>query len=652
LPDVEAEIPAPATPARPPEEIESVEELYLNGLHLEQYRHATYAPEPYYLEALRRDPGDSRCNNAMGLLLYRRGKFAEAEEYFRRAIRRLTLRNPNPYDGEPFYNLGLALKMQAKYAEAYDAFYKAVWNAAWQDAGYFELARLSSRQGNFSLALEELERCLSRNIRHHQARQLKIALLRHLSRIDEARQEVARSLDQDPMEYGALWEDFLLDGKAGYEQITRPTPPVDIDLALDYAQAGLYGDAAQLLARQADRDALAAYTLGWVFMQAGQEQEAGGAFRRAASLPCDTCFPNRLEDVLILEIAQRFNPQDARAPYALGNFWYAHRRYEEAIAAWETSSQLDGTFPTVYRNLGLAYFNKRHNPDRALACFEKAFALDPTDARVYFELDQLYKQLNRTPAERLDAMQKHMDLVEQRDDLTIEYVTLLNLCGRSDEACQVLMGRNFHPWEGGEGKVTGQYVTSLVERAKIILESGETEQAIDLLMQAQVYPPNLGEGKLYGAQENHIFYYLGCAYEQMGDLDTARKWFTQASTGLSDPASPMYYNDQPPDMIFYQGLALQKLDRLDEARNIFQKLVDYGNTHLNDQVTMDYFAVSLPDFLVFDVDLNQRNRLHCHYMLGLGYLGLGDQNAAREHLEVVLAGDANHLGATIHLRMI
>jgi len=59
---------------------------------------------------------------------------------------------------------------------------------------------------------------------------------------------------------------------------------------------------------------------------------------------------------------------------------------------------------------------------------------------------------------------------------------------------------------------------------------------------------------------------------------------------------------------------------------------------------MDYFAVSLPDFLVFDVDLNERNRTHCHYMLGLGYLGLGDQAAAREHFEAVLAADANHLG--------
>ena len=31
-------------------------------------------------------------------------------------------RNPNPYAGEPVYNLGLALRMPALYDEAFDAF--------------------------------------------------------------------------------------------------------------------------------------------------------------------------------------------------------------------------------------------------------------------------------------------------------------------------------------------------------------------------------------------------------------------------------------------------------------------------------------------------------------------------------------------------
>ncbi len=110
----EKKLPAPAKEPPSPEAIDTIEELYLTGLHLEQYRHATRAPEPYWHEAIRRDSGDSRTNNALGLSLLRQGCFEEAEVHFRRAIERLRLLNPNPRDGEPFYNLGLALAFQIR----------------------------------------------------------------------------------------------------------------------------------------------------------------------------------------------------------------------------------------------------------------------------------------------------------------------------------------------------------------------------------------------------------------------------------------------------------------------------------------------------------------------------------------------------------
>ena len=652
LADEAPEIPSPASPARLPHEIETVEELFLNGLHLEQYRHATYAPEPYYLEALRRDPGESRCNNAMGLLLFRRGKFSEAEVYFRSAIRRLTLRNPNPYDGEPFYNLGLALKMQARYEEAFDAFHKAVWSAAWQDAANFELACLSSRVGSWPRALDYANLSLGRNGRHHKARHLKIALLRRMGQVNAARAESALAIELDPMEYGALWERFLMDGDAAFENMVRTGPQLRMTLALDYTRAGFFSEAVQLLEGPADQTPLAAYMLGWVLGLKGEKLASEQMFRQAAALPGEMNFPNRLEDVLILEAAQRVNPGDGRAPYCLGNFWYAHRRYDEAIACWERSSELEPALPTVWRNLGLAYFNRRSDPVRALACLERAFALDPADARVFFELDQLYKRLNRAPDERLANLQKQMHLVEQRDDLSIEYISLLNRTGRPEEAYQNLMRRNFHPWEGGEGKVTGQYVASLVESARILIAAGEAGQAVDFLMKSRVYPPNLGEGKLYGAQENKIFYHLGCAYEMLGDFDEAQCCFVQALTGLGEPSSAVFYNDQPPDMIFYQGLAQAKLKHQAEASNTFQKLLDYGQAHLNDDIKIDYFAVSLPDFLIFEMDLNERNRIHCHYMMGLGALGLGDRAAAKAHFDAVLGLDISHPGAALHMWMV
>ncbi len=225
---------------------------------------------------------------------------------------------------------------------------------------------------------------------------------------------------------------------------------------------------------------------------------------------------------------------------------------------------------------------------------------------------------------------------------------MLNLLGRPDEALVLLMSRRFHPWEGGEGKVTRQYVLSLVELARQCIDRGEFVTAVRHLERAKVYPDSLGEGKLFGTQENNIFYYLGCAFEGLGQLDLAHDWFARAAIGLSEPTSAMFYNDQPPDMIFYQGLALQRLGETAAARSMFQKLVDYGQDHMHDEIKIDYFAISLPNFLVFDEDLNQRNRIHCHYMIALGTTGLGERQIAQAHFDDVLRMDANHLGAVIH----
>ena len=64
------------------------------------------------------------------------------------------------------------------------------------------------------------------------------------------------------------------------------------------------------------------------------------------------------------------------------------------------------------------------------------------------------------------------------------------------------------------------------------------------------------------------------------------------------------------------------------------------------------FAVSLPDFLVFDEDLGRRNRIHCLYIMALGYTGLGEEERAAACYGEVLELDAAHLGAALHQRLL
>ena len=643
--------PNPATPAPLPADVASNEELYLHGLHLEQYRHATYAPEPYYEEALRRDPGDSRCHVALARLLWRRGQFAAAEGHLRTAIERLTSRNPNPYDGEAHYQLGLVLTFQGRTREAFDAFYKATWNAAWQDSAFFQLARLAAVHGDFEQALRLTGDALRRNHSHHPARHLRIALLRRLGRHAVAANEIAIALELDPLEFGALWEREIIGAcePGAFAALARGNTHLHTELALDYARAGLHAEAVTLLEAAPAPDPLVHYYRAAALSALGDDAAARAAIDVAEALSPDGCFPHRVEALLALQTALRLNPQAARAPYYIGTFWYAQRQYDEAIAAWEQARERDKRFATVQRNLGLAYYNKRGDAARALAAYETAVALDPTDARVLFEYDQLRKRLNHAPAIRLATLDRHTAEVARRDDLTVEWLALLNLNGRSAEALATILARHFHPWEGGEGKAPAQYVAALVNLGLAEIAATQPEAAIATLERALTFPLSLGEGKLPNAFDNNIHYWLGRAHQQRHDDAAAPRHFELATRGSSQPASALYYNDQPPDLIFYRGLALRALGREAEARQVFETLADYGRTHANDSVTFDYFAVSLPDFLVFDDDLTLRNRIHCDYMLGLGLLGLGQATAAAAQFERVLDADASHQGAQHHL---
>ena len=365
----------------------------------------------------------------------------------------------------------------------------------------------------------------------------------------------------------------------------------------------------------------------------------------------DYCFPNKLEDILVLEYVVREKCEDANAYYYLGNLYYDKMQYDTAIGYWERSAELNPDFAITWRNLSLAYYNKRHDPDQAKQAMERAYELNPGDARIFLELDQLYKKLGMPVAERLKHYDMARDVFMQRDDLMIEYATLLNLSERYGDAYEFIMANRFHPWEGGEGKVTTQYTVSLVELARSAMERGDLDEAEEFLKKALYYPENLGEGKLEGCKDNHVNYYLGVIKERRGDQTAAEAYFEKASVGTDEPAGMMYYNDQPADMIYYQGLAKEKLNRPVEAKARFNKLLDYGEQHIFDVMRVSYFAVSLPDFLIFDDDLNKRNQTHCYYLIGLANLGLGNMDAAAKAFVNAIGLEPTHQNAIRYLHM-
>ena len=648
-------LPEPAKAAKEPEDIATVEELYLTGQHIEQYRHATYLPDPYYLEGLKRDPGDIRTNIAYGSLLLSRGLFTESETYFRRAVERATWKNPNPYDSEAYYKLGLTLFYQKRYAEAYDAFYKAAWSSEQQEMSFYYLAAIACGRGDCEEALYLIDRGLVKNWHNVKARGMKAAILGKLDRAEEAKNWIKESLRIDPFDYVSRREALgYLNGeerkaeKAVLVNCLRGNADAYLRLAKDYAEFGFYGEALAVLGECPVAAPMNEYYKGYYKKLCGKaEEEVKEQYLLAEKQDSYCCFPNTLEDIVVLSDCAEMLPAASFAWYYLGNLYYDKKQYGKAADCWEKSAKANDSFPTVFRNLSLAYYNHLGRKEEARKVMEKAFALDPSDARVFFERDQLFKKFKVPAEERLAQYEKYKETALERDDAYIEYVTLQNLTGRYEKAHELLLARKLHPWEGGEGRAAAQYIAALTELAKEKMRKKEYAQAKALLQKALVYPENIGEGKIEGSKDNNIYYYLGLAGKALGETEEAKEYFRRASTGSDAVAGMMYYNDQPADMILYQGLSRYKLGDVKGGNRMMYKLIDFGEKHLRDEVKIDYFAVSLPDLMIYEEDFTLKNKAHCNYVMGLGNLGLGRKQEAAAFFAETLKIDPFHLNCRI-----
>ena len=310
-----------------------------------------------------------------------------------------------------------------------------------------------------------------------------------------------------------------------------------IELALEYAHAGLYAEADDLLQRRRRRRSDGASTTWAGFACRQATLPAPTRPLPGARLRPTTAFPTKWS---ACRRSSGHGAQSSRCTGAVlpGHFWYAHRRYDEAIDCWERAAALDPAFPTVHRNLGLAYMNKRGDAARARAAYEQAFALDPTDARVLFELDQLDKKLGAAPAARLARLGAHPELVERRDDLTIEICDAAQSGWPARRSAGRCSARTFHPWEGGEGKVTGQYVVALVELAKQRLAAGDAEAAIAYLERARNFPAQPGRRQTGGRAGKPHRLLSGQRLCPTGRRPSAAECYRAASRARPSPARP------------------------------------------------------------------------------------------------------------------
>jgi len=473
----------------------------------------------YYQEALRRDPKDSRVRTEMGFLALERTAWQEALDHFVIALER---------DGDNariYYGRGLAYLGLGNYEEAYNQFYRATYSVDYMAPAYLNLARIDLRRGDFAAAIDKAVEAEAQNDRFADLPALKAAAYRHLGDHERALAEAERALALDPMHFMGGYERSLAtaDWKSTWSAIMRGNVQNYLELAAAYAQAGLYSDADAVLSQCAEDSPMVGYLRGYCKELDGDEAAAERFRARARNGTVRYINPHRLEEKAALEASLRISPRDAHAHLFLGNLLYARGQREDGLSHWREAVAIDPGLEPAWRNVGYGECYLKADLQASLKAYRNALELDPADARVLKELDEVSSSLGAAPADRLAVLEGHMKAVEARDDLVTTMVELrLNLGGEQNLrlAHEALSGRHFHSWEG-RYFIHENWVEVNQKLGDLAMGRKQFETALKYYQQACEYPKNLEVAPHTPDRRAHLYWNVVKVYRALGKEDAA-----------------------------------------------------------------------------------------------------------------------------------
>ncbi len=570
-------LPSPEPPFPAPDKAESNEKLLLMGDYHERFGEPERA-EACYREALRRDSGDLRSNTALGVMLLKRGLYADAAEYLKKALSR------DETYGKTRYYLGLAFLGLGEHRRAESELARASYDFTYYGVSNLYLACLSARQGRWVEALERATRAVRGNGDNTEARAVQALALNRLGRFAEALEAAADAQVDDPLDFLSASERAkaleglgrTMQAKAARDTLyalLRGESFNRIELAVRYARCGLYGEAARVIESTGElKTPMLLYHLAWCRHMQGENAASREALDRARRADPALNFPSGLESLPVLEWAAAAAPDDPPALSLLGELFFSLGRRDEAIAAWEKSTGLDRSNARAWRNLGYSRAERGDNAG-ARAAYEAAVAAGSSLAVSMTELDQVLERLDVSRQERLELLERHRATVLSTDPSIKRLVSLYVQLGRHRDALETLAARRFHCWEGGYD-VHRYWVEANLALGDQAFSRGEYTAALDYYRAAMSYPDNLEVKAQPGVKYTRENYKAGAALEALGRKKEARElYFAVVSDSLPGSSAAQYF----------RGRALERLGRRAESRAVFERMLSaVENTGFSD----------------------------------------------------------------------
>lgn len=599
-------------------EVRSADELYLAGVHVEQYRDPAVMPDVYWLEALKRDPYHADSLLGMAKYCYQMGKLAEAEDYARRSLGSLTKFNMHTQSGDPYFLLGLILEEQGKTDEAYDNYYKASWNGSAVAKAMAKVACIDLKNGDYEAAVKHARQALNRDAMHPLAPVVLVIANRAMGREAEAQAIIGQVMKVDCLNNLIRWLGGV-EEKRFFTKLDSAADQTVLDMVYDLDSMGQYELAAKLLEQFSayhDHTVMTLYTLAYLQDKLGLDCAQTIALADAAQVA--DAYPVRLGEMQVLEWVK--DKGAVKAAFLLGCLLYDKRQYAAAAKLFEESIHMEPDNYMTYRSLAVAYFTHLNRKEEAVPLMEKARNLNCTQ-QVLYESVILMDLMNADPAEKIALLQPYAAGF-RRDDLFVELAKAYNQNGQPQKTLDLLMSHVFVACEGGEHAIADQYMYAYFQMGMDKLNTGDYNGAYETLEKALTLPKSLGSGIWNRCKYVPYQFHMAQCLEKLGKKEQAMATYREILGIEVEFFSNMHLRELP----YYQALCAEALGMQQKAWNIMGKVKRDWTRELS-RKDNGFFSTT-PFFISFSQDPAILRRGYYLYLLGLVKLFEGETQEA------------------------
>ncbi len=602
-------------------EVISADELYIQGVHCEQYRAPEYSAEEYYLEAVKRDPSHYKSLIALARLKIVDAKYAQALEYISRAEKSLFKFNFNPETGVIYYLKGLIYLETENFSLAYENLYKASWNYDQISPAMTLLGLLDIRNNEYTKALKHFERAIKVNANNVVANSFKILVTNQLYGKTAANEYFEQVIGSDKLNHYAHFINGCVNGDydLALSNINTDINGIIMDFAY-YALACGRNDVCLGLITAAEnkRSLTAMPKLLKAYLINGKVE--GGKYEEGIA------FPFRNYELKVLNYAVK-NANDDKVKgyinYLLGCIYYHKKQIELSAQSYKNAIALNAKDYKSIRSLAVIEFTQNGNKTLALELLKKAADICKNNKQLSYETASVMF-MNNVPATEIISFLELNGY--DRDDVILLYAKALSVNGEYEKSLKVLLERNFVACEGGEHAIVEQYMYALYNIGYKHYQKGEYEKAIECFERGVVFPDSLGAGVWNEAKLVPMWFAKCACLIKLGEKEKAQEILRYISNMRLEFFSNMYLNT----LFYYKAKAMQLLgNELDGNALVNEKIKEYSKA-IN-AIDAGYFNTT-PFFESFITDAKTARKAYYSRLLYCCYLYQGNNEKLCEYL--------------------